>query len=35
MLNILLVAHDGLGKDMWTVPFDNITHILHVGHTNR
>ncbi|KAL4861092.1 hypothetical protein BDV12DRAFT_208365 [Aspergillus spectabilis] len=25
-----ILADDGLGKDMWTVPFDNITHILYV-----
>lgn len=25
------VASHGLGKDMWTVPFDNITHILYVS----
>ncbi len=24
------VAENGLGKDIWTVPFDNITRILHV-----
>ncbi|KAF2732466.1 hypothetical protein EJ04DRAFT_565929 [Polyplosphaeria fusca] len=24
------LANDGLGKDMWTVPFDKITHILHI-----
>jgi hypothetical protein len=26
-----VVANDGLGKDIWTVPFDNITKILHVS----
>ncbi|ORX93766.1 hypothetical protein BCR34DRAFT_608475 [Clohesyomyces aquaticus] len=26
----LVLAHDGLGKDMWTVPFDKITHILFI-----
>ncbi|KAL2842799.1 hypothetical protein BJX68DRAFT_278171 [Aspergillus pseudodeflectus] len=26
----MLVAEDGLGKDMWVVPFDNITHILYI-----
>jgi hypothetical protein len=25
------VANDGLGKDIWTVPFDKITYILHVS----
>ncbi|KAL2817614.1 hypothetical protein BJX63DRAFT_419555 [Aspergillus granulosus] len=25
-----IVAEDGLGKDMWVVPFDNITHILYI-----
>lgn len=24
------VADTGLGKDMWTLPFKNITHILYV-----
>ncbi|KAL2846401.1 hypothetical protein BJY01DRAFT_234642 [Aspergillus pseudoustus] len=24
------LAEDGLGKDMWVVPFDNITHILYI-----
>ncbi|KAJ9247285.1 hypothetical protein DTO280E4_874 [Paecilomyces variotii] len=24
------LANDGLGKDMWTVPFNNITNILHI-----
>ncbi|KAF2274394.1 uncharacterized protein EI97DRAFT_127804 [Westerdykella ornata] len=26
----VVLAEQGLGKDMWTVPFDNITNILHV-----
>ncbi|KAF2119774.1 hypothetical protein BDV96DRAFT_642780 [Lophiotrema nucula] len=26
----VVLANDGLGKDMWTVPFDNITHVLQV-----
>ncbi|KAF2186281.1 hypothetical protein K469DRAFT_631075 [Zopfia rhizophila CBS 207.26] len=26
----VVLAHDGLGKDMWAVPFDNITHILYI-----
>ncbi|KOS36487.1 hypothetical protein ACN38_g12766 [Penicillium nordicum] len=25
-----LMANAGLGKDMWTLPFDNITHVLYV-----
>ena len=25
------VADSGLGKDMWTLPFENITHILYVS----
>ncbi|KAL2870903.1 uncharacterized protein BJX67DRAFT_389799 [Aspergillus lucknowensis] len=25
-----VLAEDGLGKDMWTVPFDNIDHILYI-----
>ncbi|KAL4911776.1 hypothetical protein BDW62DRAFT_215530 [Aspergillus aurantiobrunneus] len=25
-----VLAEDGLGKDMWNVPFDNITHILYI-----
>ncbi|OQE13125.1 hypothetical protein PENFLA_c054G04151 [Penicillium flavigenum] len=25
-----VLADSGLGKDMWTLPFDNITHILYV-----
>ncbi|RAO64886.1 uncharacterized protein BHQ10_000898 [Talaromyces amestolkiae] len=25
-----VLASHGLGKDMWTVPFDNITHILYI-----
>ncbi|CEN59242.1 hypothetical protein ASPCAL01694 [Aspergillus calidoustus] len=25
-----VLAEDGLGKDMWVVPFDNITHILYI-----
>ncbi|KAJ5823121.1 hypothetical protein N7447_005461 [Penicillium robsamsonii] len=29
-LGTLSVANAGLGKDMWTLPFDNITHILYV-----
>lgn len=31
LADILAVAHDGLGKDMWTVPFDKITEILRVS----
>lgn len=33
MLHILtiIVANDGLGKDVWTVPFDKITEVLHVS----
>ncbi|OCL12389.1 hypothetical protein AOQ84DRAFT_155692 [Glonium stellatum] len=26
----VVLANEGLGKDMWTVPFDKITHILHI-----
>ncbi|CAG8052529.1 unnamed protein product [Penicillium olsonii] len=26
----VLLADTGLGKDMWTLPFDNITHILYI-----
>ncbi|KAJ5272141.1 hypothetical protein N7524_005410 [Penicillium chrysogenum] len=26
----VVLADSGLGKDMWTLPFDNITHILYV-----
>ncbi|KAJ5506007.1 hypothetical protein N7453_004964 [Penicillium expansum] len=26
----VVLANSGLGKDMWTLPFDNITHILYV-----
>ncbi|CAI7676271.1 unnamed protein product [Penicillium palitans] len=26
----VVLANAGLGKDMWTLPFDNITHILYV-----
>ncbi|CAI7631360.1 unnamed protein product [Penicillium glandicola] len=29
-LNTLSLADTGLGKDIWTLPFDNITHILYV-----
>ncbi|KAL4964242.1 uncharacterized protein BDV14DRAFT_209399 [Aspergillus stella-maris] len=25
-----VLAEDGLGKDLWNVPFDNITHILYI-----
>ncbi|KAJ0415818.1 GMC oxidoreductase [Aspergillus carlsbadensis] len=25
-----VLAEDGLGKDLWVVPFDNITHILYI-----
>jgi len=28
------VADTGLGKDMWTLPFKNITHILYVSKFN-
>lgn len=30
-LTICIVANTGLGKDMWTLPIDNITHILYVS----
>ncbi|KAH7379058.1 hypothetical protein BKA64DRAFT_728174 [Cadophora sp. MPI-SDFR-AT-0126] len=26
---IILVANHGLGKDIWSVPFENITHVLY------
>jgi hypothetical protein len=26
----VILANDGLGRDIWTVPFDNITKILHI-----
>ncbi|KAJ5972410.1 uncharacterized protein N7479_002328 [Penicillium vulpinum] len=26
----VVLANAGLGKDMWTLPFDNITHILYI-----
>ncbi|KAJ4299262.1 hypothetical protein N0V90_004506 [Kalmusia sp. IMI 367209] len=26
----VVLANDGLGRDIWTVPFDNITKILHI-----
>jgi hypothetical protein len=28
--NALSVAHYGLGRDIWTLPFDNITEVLYV-----
>lgn len=27
----MVVANHGLGKDIWFVPFENITHILYVS----
>lgn len=29
----VLIAKAGLGKDIWTLPFENITHILKVSQT--
>jgi hypothetical protein len=26
----IVLAREGLGRDMWTISFDNITNILHV-----
>lgn len=31
---MIAVADTGLGKDMWTLPFKNITHILYVSKIN-
>jgi len=30
-LTSYIVARDGLGKDIWTVPFENVTKILYVS----
>jgi hypothetical protein len=31
LLTWLVVADRGLGKDIWSLPFDNITYILYVS----